>query len=337
MSTTNDIETDARPAAATHRAGGLESLRRLGRMQESGLLLVLLAICVVLTVLTSDFLTHGNLFILSRQIALAMIIAIGMTFVILTGGIDLSVGSVVALSSVTIGYVAITLNAPIVLTILAGLAVGLVVGTLNGVLTVRTGVPSFIITLGMLGLARGTGLGLTQGSTKSGFDDGFLKLGQGSVAGIPYPVVIVALLAVVAHVVLSRTRLGRHIYFVGSNEEAARLSGIGVGRVKLAAFVICSLCASLEAVIETSRLSTAQPSAGTGYELAAIGAVIIGGASLFGGSGRILGTVLGAILLGVLTNGLVLVGVSAFWQQAVIGVVIIVAVTLNTLRQRSTS
>jgi ribose transport system permease protein len=302
--------------------------------QESGLAIALIVICVVLSVINPDFVTQGNLFILSRQVSLALIIAIGMTFVILTAGIDLSVGSVVALSSVAVGYAAVNLNLPIPLVILAGLAVGLVVGMANGVLTVRTGVPSFIVTLGMLGLVRGTGLGLTEGATKSGFDSGFIELGQGSVASIPYPVIVVAVLAVVAHFVLSRTTLGRHIYFVGSNEEAARLSGIHVGRVKVAVFVICSMCASLEAVIETSRLSAAQPAAGNGYELAAIGAVIIGGASLFGGSGRVLGTVLGAILLGVLTNGLVLIGVSAFWQQAVIGVVIIVAVTLNTLKQR---
>ncbi len=307
------------------------------RAQESGLALVLLAICAALTFASPDFLTQGNLFILSRQISLTLIIAIGMTFVILTGGIDLSVGSVVALTSVVIGYVAIELELPIGLAIVAGLGVGVAVGLLNGALVVKTGVPSFIITLGMLGVARGVGLGTTQGATRSGFPEGFLEIGQGSTLGVPNPVFIVAALAVAAHVLLSRTAVGRHIYFVGSNEEAAALSGIRVGHIKLLVFTICATCAAFESVIETSRLSTAQPAAGTGYELAAIGAVIIGGANLFGGSGRILGTVLGAVLLGVITNGLVLVGVSAFWQQAVTGVTIIVAVTLNTYKQRAST
>lgn len=311
--------------------------RRIGRLlraRETGLLVTILLLCLALHLFSANFLTASNIFVLSRQISLVAIIAIGMTFVILTGGIDLSVGSVVALVSVVLGYALVALQLPIVVGVFLALAVGLAVGLVNGALVVSTGVHSFVITLGMLGIARGIATGATGGQTRSGFGPGFLELGQGSLLGIPIPVVIAAALAVAAHVLLSRTITGRHIYFVGSNEEAAALSGIKVGRIKLFVFAVASTLAALEAVIETSRLASAQPAAGVGYELIAIGAVIIGGASLMGGVGTVLGTILGATLLGLVTNGLVLLGVSTFWQQGVTGAIIILAVALNTYRQR---
>lgn len=326
---------EERPRERRPEGGGRRGLvRRLLGARETGLVLAILFIGLVLFLLSPNFLTAGNMFVLSRQISLVAIIAIGMTFVILTGGIDLSVGSVVALTSVALGYFVIGLGLPLPLGILMGLGVGLIVGLVNGGLVVKTGVHSFVITLGMLGIARGIALGTTEGRTVSGFSPTFLSLGQGSVLGIPSPVIIAGILAVAAHVVLSRTTIGRHVYFVGSNEEAATLSGIKVGRIKLFVFALASTLAALESVIETSRLSTAQPAAGQGYELIAIGAVIIGGASLMGGVGTILGTVLGAVLLGLMSNGLVLVGFSTFWQQVATGAIIIVAVTLNTYRRK---
>lgn len=325
-------------SADSSNAGGIrQQIRRLLGARELGLVIAILFISLALHLFSANFLTGSNLFVLSRQISFVAIIAVGMTFVILTGGIDLSVGSAVALVSVVTGYTLVTLGLPALIGIPLALGAGAIVGLINGALVVKTGVHSFVITLGMLGIARGVALGTTGGSTTSGFDSGFLVLGQGAFLGIPIPVIIAAVVAVVAHIALSRTVVGRHVYFVGSNEEAATLSGIKVGRIKLLVFTVASTLAALSAVIETSRLATAQPAAGTGYELIAIGAVIIGGASLMGGVGTILGTVLGATLLGLVTNGLVLLGVSTFWQQAVTGAIIILAVTLNTYRQRKSN
>ncbi len=310
-------------------------LKRLFRARETGIALVVIVMMTFLSLSTPYFLTPGNLAIVARQIALAAIIAMGMTLVILTGGIDLSVGSVVSITSVMVGVVMVSMKMPIWIAILAGILVGAVIGLINGMLIVRTRVPPFIITLGMMGLARGAALVITKGSTISGLPSTYLTLGQGFVfTFIPIPVVIAVVLAVIVHITLTRTTFGRRIYLVGSNEEAALLSGINVNRMKMLIFMLCSALAAVEAVIETSRMSTAQPASGVGYELTAIGAVIIGGASLLGGEGTILGTMLGAILLGLITNGLILLGVSAYWQQVFSGTIIILAVALDTWRRQ---
>ncbi len=327
-------KTREKPSRAQEGVGTGQRLKRVIQAREAGLVVVIIIICLVLSLLTSSFLTPGNIFILLRQISLAAIIAVGMTFVILTGGIDLSVGSTVALTSVVTGYLLLGLKLPLVVGILGGVAVGVIVGLLNGFLVVKTHVHSFVITLGMLGIARGVALGFSGGNTASGFDPAFLAIGQGSFFGLPSPFIVAIVLALVAHIVLSRTAIGRHVYFVGSNTEAASLSAIKVNRILLMVFAISGALAAVESVIETSYLATAQPSAGVGYELSAIGAVVIGGASLFGGVGTVLGTMLGATLLGLIANGLVQLGVSAYWQQAATGVVIIIAVALNTYRQR---
>ena len=313
---------------------GMQILHRVTGSREAGIAVVLLVSIVLLSLATPNFFTVSNLAIVARQISLFGIIAIGMTMVILLGDIDLSVGSVVALGSVVTGYALVRMGLPIPLGILAGLAVGALVGFTNGTIIIRTGVPSFIVTLGMMGIARGAALVITKGSTISGLPPAFFSVGQGFVYGVPVPVIICIVLAILAHIFLSRTTIGRHIYFIGSNPEAALLSGINVSRVKLLVFTLASTLAAVEAVIETSRMSTAQPAAGVGYELTAIGAVIIGGASLFGGEGTILGTILGATLLGLITNGLILLGVSAYWQQVFSGSIIILAVTLDMWRQR---
>ena len=302
--------------------------------REAGLALVVALILAFLWLRTDTFVTVDNLIVVARQAALVMIIALGMTFVIATGGIDLSVGSVVALSSVATGYWVIEADLPYAVAVLASVATGLLCGLVNGLLITTTRVPPFVITLGMLGIARGVALGVTSGSTRTGFGPSFLYLGQGAWLGIPIPVWTVAVLAILAHVVLTRTTLGRNVFFVGSNEAAAELSGIRVARVKLFVYAVCGTLAALSSVLETARLSVAQPSAGVGYELTAIGAVVIGGASLFGGRGTVLGTVLGACLLTLITNGLIALQVSAYWQQTVQGAVIIIAVALNEWRSR---
>lgn len=320
------------PGRAAGAAG--KAARRLLGARETGIAIAVLVIMLALTLSTPYFLTTSNLAIVARQISLAAIIAVGMTFVILMGAIDLSVGSAVALTSVVVGYVMVTMQMPILVAVLAGLLAGALVGLINGFLVIRTGVPAIIVTLGMMGLARGAALVITQGSTISGLPEGYLNLGQGYVGLVPIPVIIALVVAVLAHVFLGHTTLGRHVYFIGSNEEAAVLSGVAVNRLKVFVFMLCATLAALEAVIETARMSTAQPASGIGYELNAIGAVIIGGTSIMGGEGTILGTVLGAILLGLITNGLILLGVSAYWQQVFSGGIIILAVTLDTWRRR---
>jgi ribose/xylose/arabinose/galactoside ABC-type transport system permease subunit len=311
-------------------------LTRIFRAREAGIGFVVLAMIVFLSFSTNTFFTSSNLAVVSRQISLSAVIGMGMTLVILMGGIDLSVGSIVAITSVIIGLTMVRANMPIWLSIPAGLLMGVLAGYINGILIVKTKVPPFIITLGMMGLARGAALVITKGSSISGFPEQYLPIGQGFIfTYIPIPVVIAVVLAVIFHFILTNTTFGRRVYLIGSNEEAALLSGINVNRMKVFVYMICSAMASVEAVIETSRMSTGQPASGAGYELTAIGAVIIGGASMAGGEGTILGTILGAILLGLITNGLILLGISAYWQQVFSGTIIILAVTLDTWRRRN--
>jgi len=325
-------QSSERPAR--DRKSGGDHVRSVLRAREAGLAGVLILLVIFLSIRSPYFLTVGNLTVVGRQASLALLIAVGMTFVILAGGIDLSVGSIVALVSILTGEFMVSLHLnPVVAAVLA-LLCGIVVGLVNGLIVASTAIPAFVVTLGMLAVARGLALGITQGESLSGLPPKFLVLGQGALAGSPIPVWIAAGVAVVAHLVLSRTRFGRNVYFIGSNEEAAVLSGIRVRRTKIAIFAIAAGLAALEAVIETSRLAVGQPSAGNGYELVAIGAVVIGGASLFGGEGSILGTVLGTILLALISNGLILLGISAYWQQVFSGVIIVAAVALNLWRQK---
>jgi ribose/xylose/arabinose/galactoside ABC-type transport system permease subunit len=311
------------------RSGAVKArLRRFFGAREAGLAVVLVLLIVFLAWRSPYFLTGSNLTVVSRQIALTLLIAIGMTFVILAGQIDLSVGSVVALVSVLTGMFMVNMGLPIIVSALLAIAVGAVVGVVNGTIFANTKIPAFVVTLGMLAVARGLALGITQGSTISGLPPEFLVLGQGSWFGVPIPVWIAVLIALVAHIVLTRTIFGRHVYFLGSNEDAAVLSGIRVRRLKIAIFTIASSLAAVEAVIETARLSVGQPAAGGGYELAAIG-----GANLFGGEGSILGTVFGATLLALIQNGLILLGISAYWQQVFSGAIIVLAVGLNMWRR----
>ena len=309
-------------------------LRKIVGAREATLAGVVILLVIYLSLASPYFLTAGNLTVVVRQIALALIISVGMTFVILIGGIDLSVGSTVALVSVLTGEFMITIGMPPVLAVVFALVGGAGVGLVNGIINAYVGIPSFVVTLGMLAVARGLSLGITGGSTISGFPAGFLYLGQGDFLGIPIPVWVAAVIAIAAHIVLTRTTFGRHVYFVGSNEEAAKLSGIRVRRVKIAVFVISASLAAVSGILETARLSVGQPGAGNGYELLAIGAAVIGGASLFGGIGGILGTALGTSLLLLIQNALILLGISAYWQQVFSGVIIVAAVALNMWRRK---
>ena len=294
----------------------------------------LVVMCVVLAFLSEDFLTQSNLMNVVRQATVNAILALGMSFVIISAGIDLSVGSVLAFSS-CIMALGLRQGCHPAVGVLIGLAVGSACGTVNGLIITRLRLPPFIATLGMMSMARGTAQVITGGYPVHGLPDQFKELGSGYLFDvIPIPVVILALCAPIAHVVLTHTRLGRYTYAIGGNEAAAYLSGINVRAYKTLIYAICGGLAGLAAVISTARVGAGLPAAYLGYELDAIAAVVIGGASLFGGEGTILGAITGALIIGVLKNGLNLMQLSEYWQTFTIGAVIIGAVTVERFRHR---
>lgn len=298
-------------------------------------LIGLALLVLVLSLLSPHFLTTENLLNITRQVAVNAILATGMTFVIISAGIDLSVGSVLALSGCVM---AIALNAGVGIFpgILLAVGVGSLCGLANGFMTGYLRVPPFIATLGMMSVARGLALVVTGGYPIFELPEGFSYLGTGYLWDVlPVSLLFTILVLVAAHFVLTRMKLGRYVYVIGGNEEAAVLSGVNVRTTKLLIYTICGFLAGLASVVFVSRLNSAQPTAGIAYELDAIAATVIGGTSLFGGVGSIGGTVIGALIMGVLRNGLNLLNVSSFWQQVVIGVVIITAVYVDQLRHRN--
>jgi ribose transport system permease protein len=306
---------------------------RLSTARQFGTLAGLVGLSIVLWALTPHFLTVPNLLNIAQQTSINAIVAVGMTYVILSGGIDLSVGSIVALSGVVLGTVLQDGHATPT-AVIAALGVGIACGLVNGTLISWGGLPPFIVTLGMMSVARGAALLFTEGRPVSGFDGGFRSLATGEVAFIPGPIVITALVYLAAHLVLTRTTFGRYVYAIGGNEEATRLSGVPVRLHKTMIYAVSGLMSALAAVILTARLNSAQPIAGMMYELDAIAATVIGGTSLLGGEGTLVGTLIGALIMGVLRNGLNLLGVSSFLQQIVIGAVIVGAVLVDTLLKR---
>jgi ribose transport system permease protein len=305
----------------------------LSTARQFGTLIGLVVLCLVLWALTPHFLTVPNLLNVAQQTSINAIVAVGMTYVILSGGIDLSVGSIVALSGVALG---LTLQDghSTVTAVLVGMVVGVACGLLNGSLVSWGGLPPFIVTLGMMSIARGAALLVTEGRPVSGFDPGFRSLATGQAGFIPAPVLATVAVYAAAHIVLARTTFGRYVYAIGGNEEATRLSGVPVRLHKTMIYAVSGLMSAIAAVILTARLNSAQPIAGMMYELDAIAATVIGGTSLMGGAGTLLGTLVGALIMGVLRNGLNLLGVSSFLQQIVIGGVIVGAVLVDTLLKR---
>lgn len=301
--------------------------------RQVGTLLGLLLLGLLLSVLTPHFLTVSNLMNVLEQTAINAVIAVGMTFVIISGGIDLSVGSIVAFSGVLLAR-ALQAPWPDPLAIPVGIAAGALAGLVNGLLVTRGRLPPFIATLGMMSVARGAALVVTEGRPISGFGAGFRALATGRVLGVPAPVLAAAGLYAIAHLLLAHTRFGRYVYAIGGNEEATRLSGVAVRFHKTMVYVLCGTTSALAAVLLTARLNSAQPIAGIMYELDAIAATVIGGTSLLGGSGTLGGTLVGALIMGVLRNGLNLLDISSFVQQIVIGLVIIVAVLVDSMLKR---
>jgi len=309
---------------------------RLLRFQS---LIALFLLCLGLSLLSDKFLSVSNLWNVMRQISVNICISTGMTLIVLTAGIDLSVGSILALcGAITAGLLKNGIEIPsnnlyigftLLGAILAGVLTGSLLGAFNGWTITKFKVPPFVATLAMLTIARGLTMLWTQGFPISGLGDTFLYLGTGWFLGIPVPVWISGIIVLIAVFITNKTRLGRYIYAIGGNESASKLSGIDVNKVKIMVYTIAGALAAIGGLMVTSRLDSAQPNAGISYELDSIAAVVIGGTSLSGGRGSILGTVQGAIIIGVLNNGLVLLNVSPFWQQVVKGLVILMAVIID--------
>jgi len=282
----------------------------------------------VLTFLNPRFLTVANIMNVFRQTSVNAIPAIGMTFVILTGGIDLSVGSVLALAGAIVAYM-LRAGINVFVSVAGGVALGILLGALTGLIITKQKVPPFIATLAFMAIYRGATMVLTGGQPITGLGDRFAFIGCGYVGPVPFPVLLLAVISIGSWFILAKTRFGEHIYATGGNEDAAYLSGVSVHGVKASVYALSGLLAAVCGIVVASRLDSAQPVAGLGLELDAIAAVILGGTSLSGGKGHILGTLIGALIIGVINNGLNLIGISSFYQQLVKGGVILVAVLLD--------
>ena len=288
---------------------------------------------VILSIASPYFLTTTNLASVIRQTAVINIMALGMTLVIVSGGIDLSVGSILAFSGV-VGTMTMVNGGSVPLGIAAGIVAGTLWGCANGLMISTLRLPPFIVTLGTLGIVRGLTLVISGGLPVVGLPREHGFLGEGTIGPAPFVLVILLLCAVLTHFALRSTKLGRYTYAIGSNEAAAIYAGIPVARYKVAIYAICGMLTGLAGMIETSRLMTGQPTAGVSYELQVIAAVVIGGGSLTGGEGTVIGTLIGAFIMGLLSNGSDLLGVNTYWQQVIIGAVIILAVALDEARKR---
>lgn len=288
---------------------------------------------VVLSIASPYFLTATNLASVIRQTAVINIMALGMTLVIVSGGIDLSVGSVLAFSGV-IGTMTMVTGGSVPLGIAAGIAGGTMWGCANGLMISKLRLPPFIVTLGTLGIVRGLTLVISGGLPVVGLPKEHSFLGEGTIGPAPFVLLILVVCAIVTHFAMRSTKLGRYTYAIGSNEAAAVYAGIPVARYKVAIYAICGMLTGMAGMIETSRLMTGQPTAGVSYELQVIAAVVIGGGSLAGGEGTVIGTLIGAFIMGLLSNGSDLLGVNPYWQQVIIGAVIILAVALDEARKR---
>jgi len=295
---------------------------------EVGLFLALVAIVILFTLLSDYFLISKNLFNITRQVSTNLIVAIGMTFVIINGEIDLSVGGVAALSGVATASVLVSTGS-ITLAIIVGILVGMLVGVINGVLVVYGKVQSFIVTLAMMGIARGTALFWTDGRPISNLLEKFGFFGAGFVRSIPVSTIIAVFIFIIAYIFIHRTKHGLYIRSIGANLEASKLSAIPINRYRIITFIVSGTLSGVAGIIITSRLLSAQPIAAEGLELDVIAAVILGGASLSGGVGTMIGTLLGSTIIAVIDNGMNLVGISAFFQQIVKGIIILTAVLIK--------
>lgn len=296
-----------------------------------GILLVFLILFVLLTVITNTFFTSRNLINVLKQVSINGIISVGMMCVLLTGGIDLSVGSIVALSGIVATTFAHPGEYPVIVPIILGVLAGAACGVVNGTLVAFLNLPAFIATLGMLSVASGVALVLSKGRPISNLSEQFRYIGGGSILGLPILIYILAAVFLIGYLILSWTKFGRYLYAIGGNEEAAKASGLSVARIKLFVYMISGICAGLAGTVLASRINAGQPNSGEGYELDAIAAVVIGGTSLNGGIGKVSGTILGVLIVGGINNGMDLLNISSYYQKIVKGSIIVLAVLLDRI------
>jgi inositol transport system permease protein len=325
---------------AANAEAGAEKKSRFGMrmfldiLNRYTIFFILLAMVIILSIIEPNFLTSTNLLNIVRQITLIAILGFGLTMIIITAGIDLSPGSAVALVSVATAMFAHPGDYPLFVPILVGLAVGAAVGLVNGAIISNIKIPAFIVTLGMMITARGLAYIVSNGRPISNFSQEFYFLGRGYLFGIPFMIFVLIFFAILSHIILRHTRIGKNIYAIGGNEQAAVVSGINVKRTLLFVYMYGGLMAGVAGVLLTSRLTAGQPTAGDGYELDAIAAVVIGGTSLMGGVGTIGGTIIGALIIGVLNNGMDLLHVSGYWQQVFKGIIIVGAIVLDKIKNK---
>jgi ribose transport system permease protein len=320
--------TDTAPAETTT----IQRLRRravsFDQVRQYGLVVALIALIVVFSFLSPYFFTADNMLNIARQVAVTAIVAVGMTFVIISGGIDLSVGSTLALSGVVAAATfSGTQSMPVA--VLAALAVGAVVGLFNGVVSAKGQIAGFIVTLATMGAVRGLAFIFTGGNPVTASAPAFTWLGTGHILGIAVPIVVMIVAVLAGAFLLGKTRFGRYVYAIGGNEKASRWTGLKVPRIQIGVYTLVGVLAGLAGVILAARLGSGQPFVGTGFELDVIAAVILGGSSLAGGRGRMSGTIIGVLIIGVLNNGLTLMNVSSYWQMVVQGAIILVAVLID--------
>jgi len=304
----------------------MKNLQFKDMIRRYGILIGLIGLITGFSVLSERFFTISNMLIVMRQTSIVAFLGVGMTFVILGAGIDLSVGSVLAFSGAVAAGV--MQSRGIFFGILAGLAVGTALGAFSGLVITKLRIPAFIATLAMMAIARGGTLVYTDGRPITGLPSFFAFLGRGYIGNIPFPIILMLAIFVLAYIILKLTRFGRYVYATGGNINAARASGIKVDNIIISNFAISGFLSGLTGIVLASRLNSAQPTAGMGYELDAIAAVVLGGTNLFGGEGELWGTLVGAFIMGILNNGLNMLNVSSFYQQVVKGIVILIAVTV---------
>lgn len=324
-------------AKKTAASSGYGAAVKIYFKENMGIIIAFLVLCIFLTVnpITSNsFFTQKNLFNVLRQISTNLYLACGMTMVIILGGIDLSVGSIIALSGCVAAGCAARYDLPLPIAILAGILIGLAVGIFNGAFICKTTIPPFIVTLATMNIAKGFAYVYTGGSPVRVVTKEWQFIGAGYIGPVPTPVVILIIVLIATAVIMNKTKMGRHIYAVGGNAQAAEFSGIKVARVKFFVHAFSGIMAGLAGVVLASRMYSGQPTAGDGAEMDAIAAVVVGGTSMSGGSGKIGGTVIGGLIIGVLNNGLNLLNVNSFWQYVVKGAVILLAVFIDYMRNR---
>lgn len=320
--------------AAENAGGGSSHMWRFGSVRQLGLVFVLIILSVVMTLLSKEFLTTSNLINVARQVSVTAITAVGMTMVIIIGGIDLSVGSIIAFAGVIAASVYNSTNSPL-LAVLLALIIGAIIGFINGFVTAKGNIGGFITTLATMSIVRGVGYIYTGGYPIAATNPQFTFMGTGHLGPIPTPIIIMFIILLIGYFITDQTRFGRYVYALGGNEQATKWTGIDVDKVKIGVYTLTGLLTGLSGIILAGRLSSGQPAAGQDFAMDVIAGVIVGGTSLAGGKGTIWGTFIGVLLIGIVSNGLTLLDVSSYYQMVVKGLIILFAVLLDTISKKS--